>query len=405
MSRKPKGFWRALDLLAGGAVMAEWTRELGDELERAQPLLRLLPDLAASHPCMNVLGCGEPHRAEETEPGRWEAVCGPEVSCPPFRLERRDLFVFGLDTTRLCSRVAGALGLGVVNGRGPGQVRAEVVGSYGAAGSPVCLMLPGDSARMMREVERLFCAQLDPFVLLTPTGAHCSPDVETMLRRQFCMHIALSSAVVLGAGGALTATTAVGPLLAEFVRRCGDGRGLVKTVERVDRNLEAVAKGNYELKREVDELRQFQADGFFKFALRVDGDDFRAFAGIMALGNRKAAADFLEVPHRSFYDRVDKWSARGKEYQTLVRWIEWRKRSGRKIKLRLEDSVQSGEPNDVPENPETVGDVLDTIKADDNRDYPAILGQVMEALRAQNPKNWAAVRDEVVEMIKEEVPG
>ncbi|MDD1748268.1 MAG: hypothetical protein LUO89_00160, partial [Methanothrix sp.] len=83
MSRNRKGFWRALDLLAGGAVMAEWTRELGDELGRAQPLLRLLPGLAASHPCMNVLGCGEPHRAEEIEPGRWEAVCGPEHSCPP----------------------------------------------------------------------------------------------------------------------------------------------------------------------------------------------------------------------------------------------------------------------------------------------------------------------------------
>ena len=38
--------------------MAEWTQQLGDELERAQPLLRLLPGLAASHPCMNVLGCG-----------------------------------------------------------------------------------------------------------------------------------------------------------------------------------------------------------------------------------------------------------------------------------------------------------------------------------------------------------
>ena len=43
----------------------------------------------------------------------------------------------------------------------------------------------------------------------------------------------------------------------------------------------------------------------FKFALRVEPEDFRAFAIIMALGNRKAAADFLKVPHRSFYDRVE----------------------------------------------------------------------------------------------------
>jgi hypothetical protein len=403
MSINRKGFWRALDLLAGGAVMAEWTQQLGDELERAQPLLRLLPGLAASHPCMNLLGCAEPHRAEEIEPGRWEAVCSPELSCPPFQLERRDLFIFGLDTARLCGRIAGALGLSAVNGRKPGQVRAEMVGTYGAAGSPVYLMLPGDSGRMMREVERLFGAQPDPFLLLTPTGAHCSHDVETMLRRQLCMHIALSSAAVLGPGGALTAVAAVAPLLAEFVRRCGDGRGLVKTVERLDRNVEAVARGNYELKREVDGLRQSQADGFFKFALRVDGEDFRAFAVIMALGNRKAAADFLKVPHRSFYDRVGKWSARGKEYKVLVRWIEWRKRSGRKIKLRLEDSVQSGEPNDAPENPGTVGDVLDAIKADDNRDYPAILREILTALAEQNRENWAEVKKEVMGIIREEI--
>jgi hypothetical protein len=75
-----------------------------------------------------------------------------------------------------------------------------------------------------------------------------------------------------------------------------------------------------------------------------------------------------------------------------------------KIKLRLQDSVQSGEPSDAPENSDTVGDVLDTISATDNRDYPAILGQVMETLKAQNGKNWAAVRDELVEMIREEVP-
>lgn len=179
MSSNQKRFWRALDRLAGGAVMAEWTRELGDELEWAQPLLRLLPGLAASHPCMNVLGCGEPHWAEEIEPGRWAAVGGPEHSCPPFRLERKDLFVFGLDAGRLGSRIAGALGLGAINGRKPGQVRAEVVGAYGAAGWPVYLMLPGDSARMMREVERLFGVQPDPFVLLTPTGVHSAPDVET----------------------------------------------------------------------------------------------------------------------------------------------------------------------------------------------------------------------------------
>jgi hypothetical protein len=135
----------------------------------------------------------------------------------------------------------------------------------------------------------------------------------------------------------------------------------------------------------------------------VDGEDFRAFAVIMALGNRKAAADFLELPHRSFYDRVEKWASRGKDYQRMFRLIEWRKTVGRKIKVRLEDSVQSGEPNDTAENPETVGAVLNTIATADNRDYPEIMRQILEALMAQNPKNWASVREEVVGILREEV--
>ena len=182
---------------------------------------------------------------------------------------------------------------------------------------------------------------------------------------------------------------------------------VVAAVESVGRRLEgkfeAVAKGTYELRKENEELRMLQAEGFFKFALKVDGGDFRAFAIIMALGTRKAAADFLEVPHRSFYDRVEKWTSRGKDYQRLYRFVEWRKKVGRKIMVPLAESVQSGEPNDAPENPVTVEAVADKIAAADNRDYPTILREILEALKEQNPENWAEVRKEVVGIIRDEV--
>src|SRR5437879_6110660 len=158
-------------------------------------------------------------------------------------------------------------------------------------------------------------------------------------------------------------------------------------MRRLERKLEAVAQRHFELQSENDELRALQKDGFFKFALRVGPEDFQAFAVIMALGNRKAAAEFLSMPHRTFYDRVGKWTFRGKDYQRMARWIEWRKNISRKIKLRLGDSMQSGEPSDETENPETVKDVLSGISAADNRDYPAILREILEALAQQNPKN------------------
>jgi len=175
--------------------------------------------------------------------------------------------------------------------------------------------------------------------------------------------------------------------------------------EKVSNSMDAVAQGNHELRKENDELRRFHKEGYFKFALIVDAEDFQAFAAIMVFGNRKAAAERLKIPFRSFYDRVKKWAARGKEYQLMMRYIEWRKRSGRHIKLRLEESVQSGESGGYPENPETLYEILETgLKTSDNANRANLLADILNALQAQNPKNWMKVRDELVQIIQEELP-
>jgi hypothetical protein len=72
-----------------------------------------------------------------------------------------------------------------------------------------------------------------------------------------------------------------------------------------------------------------------------------ASAGLI-LGNRRAAAEFLETPHRTFYDRVEKWPSLGKEYQKMARAVEWRKEVGRKIMVPLGESLQSGETGEPP---------------------------------------------------------
>jgi hypothetical protein len=400
------GWWRAVEALPDGAVMADWALELGNEFEAAQPLLQPTAEQAETYPCMNRFRCECRHRVEPDGRGGWLAVCDCDQGCPPLPVEPKDLLVYASNDGKLSRAIAKALGLSLAaNHSMPGSGRSLLLGTYGPLRSSAYLVRARDAGGMAREVERLFMMQRDPFIVVTATGARCSVVVESILKRQACIHIPLLGSLRLETGGCLGIVKPVQPALEEFVRQATEGRGLGQAVLRMDRNLEAVAKRDYALAAENDELRQLKAGGAFEFAVRVGPDDFQAFATIMALGNRKAAAEFLKVPYRSFYDRVDKWSARGRDYLRLVRWIEWRKASSRKIKLRLEDSVQSGEPNDRPENPETISDVLDTISAADNRDYPKILADVMQALKTQNPKNWAAVRDELVDMIKEEVSG
>lgn len=177
-------------------------------------------------------------------------------------------------------------------------------------------------------------------------------------------------------------------------------------VETVRLNIEAIAKNEYELRQENAELQRLQAEGYLKFAAKVNGADFSAFIYILALGNRKKAADSLGIPFRTFYDKVDNWRNLGPEYKRMFRIVEWRKSVGRKIKVRLEDSLLSGEPNGREENPETIRDVLARMKDQevDSRDYPEILRDIFEAMSAQNPSNWRAVNKEVIGIITEELP-
>ena len=107
----------------------------------------------------------------------------------------------------------------------------------------------------------------------------------------------------------------------EVIRRLDTVRlnteAIAKKEDEIDRRLEAVrinteamAKNEYELRQENTELRILAEAGFLRFAVRVDAEDFRAFAAIMLTGNRRRAAETLRVPQTTFWTRVDAWPNR-----------------------------------------------------------------------------------------------
>jgi hypothetical protein len=219
-------FWRALERLSSGAVMLQWQRELGPELDRARVFLQLAKEPAETYPCTNPAGCGCPHRIEEDGHGGGVAVFDTDEWCPPIPVKSEDRQVFRADARRLCDGIARALALATPTARKSTRARAERVGIYEAANAEVFLMIPADTAWMAREAERLFGAQPEPFMLLTPTGVHCSAEVESMLRRQGSVHIPLARFVSLGDNGKLTASPAIKPVgSVHEVPRPSDGRG------------------------------------------------------------------------------------------------------------------------------------------------------------------------------------
>lgn len=409
MHHNPRGLWKTLEALAEShppaAVLASWRHHTGPEFGTMGTFLRASARLAQVYPCLSESGCGDPHEVVSLDDGRWLARSQEELrECPAIWLTEAELAVYELDTDRFGGALCRVLGFEPASAIGASEAAPKLwpVGTHTATRSPVFLALCPNEGQLMLNLQGLLGVCREPFILLAPTARHRSELIGSMLQRERCAFIPLSPCLAPDGDGFRLAAP-VAPVLDRFAAGLATGDGLVKTVERIDRNIEAVAQDKYELRKENEELRQLNKDGYFNFAVRVNGEDFLTFAVIMALGNRKAAADHLKIPARTLYHRVDQWPGRGKDYKLMLRYLEWRKRSSRHLKVELNPSLQSGESNDQPENPETMADVLTEIKAADNRDYPALLAEVLEALKRQNSGNWTMVRQELVEMIKDEV--
>jgi hypothetical protein len=400
--RKKRDFWAGLEGVSSGvALMVDWEFIFGSAVDVLLPFLEVTGERTKSFPCPAVTPCGCRHTINETRRGELIATCGCNWDCGTYQLEPADLLFHGINMERFGGALRRALGFGEASAAAYASAGLREIGTCAAAAAPVYLGL-GDTDGLLRELTRLLGLRDGPFLVLTPTGSSWSPEVEALARPHGGGHASLSS-LLDAAPGVFPRKEAAGPMLAEFAARVSRGSGLARTVQEIGRSLESIARGNYELRKENSELRRLQSEGMFKFALRVEPEDFQAFAAIIALGNRKAAAEFLGVPLRTFYHRVDRWPGLGPDYGRMFRMLEWRKATDRKMVVRLEDSLMSGGTGDGAENPETVGAVLATLKDRDGDAYPDVIRQVFEALKEQDGENWASVRDELVEVLREEV--
>ena len=401
--KKERDFWAALDGGSSGvALMIDWFWIFGSAVDVIRPFLKLTGEKSESFPCPAETPCGCRHTIGETRRGELIATCGCDWDCGTYQLEPSDILFHGIDFERFGDAIRQSLGFAKPSAAPYVSGGLREIGMHAGA-VPVYLSLE-DADGLLRALTRLLGQRDGPFLVLTPTGSSWSPEVEALARPHAGGHISLSS--VLGSSPTgFTSNGAVQPMLAQFAKRLNRGAGLATAVKRIEDNLETIAKNAADLRRENQELKELQGAGLFQFALRVDVVDFQAFAAVMALGNRKAAAEFLDVPMRTFYDRVEAWRTRGKDYQRMFRMVEWRKATGRRIQVRLGDSLMSSDGSNA-ENPETLASVLAKMKehGSDNRSYPEILRQVWQALQEQNATNWSGVRNELVEFLGEEVP-
>ena len=188
---------------------------------------------------------------------------------------------------------------------------------------------------------------------------------------------------------------------------------LVETVEKLGEEVRetradtaAIAKNQYELRKENEILKTNFTVCLRRLGERVNHEDFTVLLCILAVGNRSKAAELLDKPSRTLYDRVNAWQHKGPDYQRLFRLVEWRKNVGRTETVPLPSSLVGRKERNGHDNPKTIEEMLQKQRDCDApvADLEDLLGNIREALLNMNAKNCGATAAELLELIREVLP-
>jgi hypothetical protein len=385
--RKKRDFWAALDGGSSGeALMVDWHWIFGSAVDVIRPFLKLTGEKTESFPCPADTPCECRHAIGETLRGELIATCGCGHShCRTYQIEPEDILFHGIDFDCFGDSIRQALGFAKPGSAAYVSAGLREIGTYAAAAVPVYLSLE-ESDGLVRELAKLLELRDGPFLVLTPTGGSWSAEVEALARPHAGGHIALSSVLSASVDG-FTSNGAIEPMLANFARRLGKGNGMVAMVERIEGNMEVIAKNTAELKRENAELRtakqrleKMLADGMFAFTRKVDAKSFKILCTILAEGDVAKAARRLGMGDPLMRYTLRQWRELGGAYAVMLDLVRWRKKVGRREELPLNDAI-------LNERAETA-------------DYPAMLSDVLDGLLAMTDLNWQERCEELAELIR-----
>jgi hypothetical protein len=374
---KETEFWIGLETMASGeGLLADWEWAFGTAFGLIKPFLRMTEKRSEWHACREKPPCGCSHEIREIGDELLACCTCPPDECEPFKVTPEDLILYELDVERFESAVCEALGFASANAGTPGQ-RIGQIAMYAATAAPVYFGR-GSSDVLLRELGKLSAFQDGPFLLLTPTGWHCSQAVDALLRQLGAGHVSLSSVVTPGPG-AFRAVPAAEPVLGEFERRVASLRDRGATLRNIHQEIASVRRDFGEMRSAKERLEKMQAEGMFAFIEKVDAKSFKVFCTILARGDVAKASRELGLGDSTVRDVLREWSGRGDAYRTMLDLVRWRKKVGRVEKLRLNEAV-------LHERAATT-------------DYPGLLSDVLEGLLSMTHENWKQRSEELTEML------
>jgi hypothetical protein len=230
---------------SGKGVLALWRQLLGADFEAARQFLRATDEQEEnSFPCMSHFKCSCDHRVIIHSASKIVAACRCQDGCLDGVLELtpKDLMLWKVDATKLCEAIGSAFGLERHGNRVSNDTITRRIGNWGKTQSPVFFCQPTSQAKVLEEMEALFAATNGRFILVVPTPAYLTREVESALTRHRCIAIPLSDVLAI-TGEGLVVMKSIAPILQEFECRLGeDTNGMAKVMEKIGREVAMIRK-------------------------------------------------------------------------------------------------------------------------------------------------------------------
>ena len=260
------GLWRTLEAFAEShppaAVLASWRHYAGEEYGTVGNFLRATARSAQWYPCLSAAGCGNPHDVVALDDGRWLARSQEDQRyCPAIWLTEPELAIYELDVERLGVELCRVLGFETAAASGASEAAPKLwpVGTHLATRSPVYLALCPNEGQLLLNLQCLFSVCREPFILLAPTARYRSELIGTMLHRERCGFIPLTSCLSPeGSGFRLIAPVA--PVLDRFAAGLAD-RGNSESSKRKVESGKRPASGSHGRLQWANDFKEVRLGG------------------------------------------------------------------------------------------------------------------------------------------------
>lgn len=198
-------FWQSLERVRGlKAVPAFWRELCGPDFDLIQPHLRATDTIGALYPCPHPSSGHCPRRIVDYGDGHYAAMCrDPYKVCADVPLQAHDVVVHELGLAGFMKALAAPLGIRwqAPAARGDSTWAVGISVRPDSRGQPAFLIVSPAPTRFRAALERLLFDVPGPFVIMAPTNAHRSVEVQEHVQRRGLKFLALEEEVGLSDDG------------------------------------------------------------------------------------------------------------------------------------------------------------------------------------------------------------